>query len=81
MKNHGKVQSLNQPQALEIKGEKVFVASNIETDSQSVGGYNVSGYKYDYIEYTKDEYIQLLSQQSQQLAEELAATKILLGVE
>lgn len=84
MKNYGKVQSLNRPQEIEIKESKVFIASNIQPYSATVGEYEETGYEYDYIEYTKDEYIQYLSEQSQkitELEEELAATKILLGVE
>ena len=81
MKNYGKVQSSTQPLAIEFKETKVFVASNIETFTQNLGGYEENGYIYDYVEYGKDEYIQLLSQQSQRLEEELAAAKILVGVE
>lgn len=81
MKNYGKVQSLNQPQEIEIKEEKVFLASNIQPYTTIVEDKEESGYEYDYVEYTKDEYIKLLSQQSQRLEEELAAAKILLGVE
>ena len=81
MKNYGKVQSLNQPQEIEIKEEKVFLASNIQPYTTIVEDKEESGYEYDYVEYTKDEYIKLLSQQSQRLEEELAAAKVLLGVE
>ena len=81
MKDYGKVQSLNQPQEIEIKENKVFIASNIETYTQTIEGHEESGYQYDYVEYTKDEYIAILSHQSQRLEEELAAAKILLGVE
>lgn len=81
MKNYGKVQSSAQPSEIEFTETKVFVASNIEAFTQNLGGYEENGYVYDYIEYNKDEYIQLLSQQSQRLEEELAATKILLGVD
>ena len=81
MKNYGKVQSLNQPQEIEIKEDKVFIASNIQSYTIEVEDKEENGYEYDYVEYSKDEYIALLSQQSQQLAEELAATKVLLGVE
>jgi len=81
MKNYGKVQSLNQPQEIEIKEEKVFLASNIQPYTTVVEDKEESGYEYDYVEYTKDEYIKLLSQQSQRLEEELAAAKVLLGVE
>ena len=81
MKNYGQVQSLNQPQEIEIKEDKVFIASNIQSYTIEVEDKEENGYEYDYVEYSKDEYIALLSQQSQQLAEELAATKVLLGVE
>ena len=81
MKNYGKVQSLNQPQEIEIKEEKVFLASNIQPYTTVVEDKEESGYEYDYVEYSKDEYIKLLSQQSQRLEEELAAAKVLLGVE
>ena len=81
MINYGKVQSLNQPQEIEIKENKVFIASNIQAYTTTVEDKEESGYEYDYVEYSKDEYIALLSQQSHQLAEELAAAKILLGVE
>lgn len=81
MKNYGKVQSSNQPQEIEIKEDKVFIASNIQPYTAALEGKEESGYEYDYIEYSKDEYITLLSQQSQRLEEELAAAKILLGVE
>ena len=81
MKSYGKVQSLNQPQEIEIKEEKVFLASNIQPYTTVIEDKEESGYEYDYVEYTKDEYIKLLSQQSQRLEEELAAAKVLLGVE
>ena len=81
MKDYGKVQSSSQPEEITFTDSKVFIASNITSFSVTIGGYSESGYEYDYVEYEKDEYIQLLSSQSRQLAEELAAAKILLGVE
>ena len=81
MINYGKVQSLNQPQSTEIKEDKVFIASNITPYTTTVEDKEESGYEYDYVEYTKDEYIMLLFEKSQRLEEELAAAKVLLGVE
>ena len=81
MINYGKVQSLNQPQSTEIKEDKVFIASNITPYTTTVEDKEESGYEYDYVEYTKDEYIMLLFEKSQRLEEELAAPKVLLGVE
>lgn len=81
MKNYGKVQSHNRPQEVEIKESKVFIASNIEAYSATVGEYEETGYEYDYVEYTKDEYLSTQAAKISGLEEELAATKILLGVE
>lgn len=81
MKDYGKVQSLNRPQEIEIKEDKVFLASNIEAYTKMVEDKEEQGFEYNYVEYSKDEYIAVLSTQSHQLAEELAAAKILLGVE
>ena len=75
MKNYGKTYSATRPNTLTITPFKVYVAANIEEYSQEdEHGVLNQGYQYDFIEYTKDEYILLM-------AEELEATKILLGVE
>ena len=46
-----------------------------------VGEYEETGYEYDYIEYTKDEYLSAQYLKISGLEEELAAAKIMLGVE
>ena len=74
MKNYGIVKAKKRPQEIEITSSAVFVASNIQQYTENIDGTIIEGYKYNLIEYSKDEY--LLS-----LAEELSATKILLGVE
>ena len=81
MKNHGKVHSSIEPQATEITGSAVFIASNVQPYEEEVDGRILSGYEYDCVEYTKDEYLALQSTQIASLAEELAAAKILLGVD
>ena len=85
MKNFGKVQSIDRPQEVEMTSSGVFVASNIEQYSEEIDNETYSGYQYDYVEYTKDEYITILTQQNAtaiaELQEELAAAKVLLGVE
>lgn len=85
MINYGKVRSSERPQESEITSEYVFVASNIEPYEAVIEDKTISGFEYDYIAYTKDEYIQLIiSQNSQTISEledELRAVKILLGVE
>ena len=81
MINYGKVKGATRPKEIDITATSVFIASNIEFYTEVIEGESIQGYEYDYVEYDKDEYIQLLYSQSKQLAEELAAAKILLGVE
>ena len=85
MINYGKVRSSEIPQETEITSEYVFVASNIEPYEFSIEDKVLSGYEYDYIAYTKDEYIQYIVEKNNktitELEDELSAVKILLGVE
>ena len=81
MKDHGKVYSSVEPQEIEITDTRVFVASNITPYTKEIEGYTRSGYEYNCVEYSKDEYLLMQSAQLSSLAEELAATKILLGVD
>jgi hypothetical protein len=74
MTNYGTVKSFNRPSEIEFTNTMVFVASNI-TPCEMVGSNGAeNGFQYDYIAYTKDEYIA-------SLAQELKAAKILLGVD
>lgn len=76
-----KVRSSVEPQAIEFLPNSVLIASNVQPYEEEVDGRILSGYEYDCIEYTKDEYLALQSAQIASLAEELAAAKILLGVD
>ena len=73
------------PEPVEITDTRVFVASNIEPATQiNSQEEEIQCWKYDLIEYTKDEYILLMAQNNADIAalqEELHAAKILLGVE
>lgn len=81
MINHGKIHSTNMPQEIEMTTNSVFVASNITSYSKTIEDRIQSGYEYDCIEYTKDEYLTIQSNKILSLEEELQATKILLGVD
>ena len=85
MINYGRVRSSNRPEELEITDTSVFIASNIEEYSNTYDGITVNGYEYDYVAYTKDEYLTTVAIQNMhaitELQDELEATKILLGVE
>lgn len=85
MVNYGKVRSTEMPQETEITSNYVFVASNIQPYELLSEDKIINGYEYNYIAYTKDEYIQLIVSENaktiSELEDELSAVKILLGVE
>lgn len=81
MKDYGIIYGATEPQPIEITPNSVFIASDIEPYSNNFDSYSVSGYKYHYIEYTKDEYLLQQSNSIASLQEELQAAKVLLGVD
>ena len=81
MKQHGKVYSSIEPQAIEMTENAVFIASNIEPYTKEIDGHTQSGYQYNCTEYSKDEYLLYQSNKIATLEQELAAAKILLGVD
>ena len=76
-----KVRSSVQPQPVEFVGNSVLVATNITTYEEEVDGRILSGYEYDCQEYSKDQYMLLQDEKIASLGQELAAAKILLGVD
>ena len=74
MINHGKIHSSTRPQEIEMTATAVFVASNITSSIKEIEERTQEVFEYDYVEYSKDEYLTMLAQ-------ELAAAKILLGVD
>ena len=81
MKDYGVIYGTVEPQPIEITATSVFIASNVEPYEEEVGEHTVSGYKYNYKEYSKDEYLLQQAASIASLQEELAAAKVLLGVE
>lgn len=85
MINYGRVKSTQIPPSIEITPNYVYVASNLETLVDLTDELEETIYVYDYVGYTKDEYINVISAENAQaiseLSDELAATKILLGVD
>ena len=76
-----KVRGPVQPEAIQFTGDSVLVASNVTPYEEQFDGRTLSGYEYDCTVYTKDEYLALQSAQISSLSQELAAAKILLGVD
>lgn len=82
MINYGIVKSTFEPTAVEYKGDNVLIASNIESYTfQDKDNNTIHGYQYNLIQYTKDEYLQMALNKIATLEDELAAAKIILGVE
>lgn len=81
MINYGIQHSHARPQEVEMTSDSVFIASNITPYTKEIEGHLMEGYAYNYVQYSKDEYLLMQSAQLSSLAEELAATKILLGVD
>ena len=81
MKDYGKVYSATAPQEITMTPTSVFIATNIQPYQKEIEEHIQQGYKYDYVEYTKDEYLLMQSAKLVTLSDELAAAKILLGVD
>lgn len=81
MKDYGIISGSIEPQNIEITPTAVFVATNIQPYQEEIDGHQISGYRYNYVEYSKDEYLLQQTNSIAALQEELAAAKVLLGVE
>jgi len=81
MINHGIQYSTVRPQDIEMTADSVFIASDITPYSKEIEGHTLSGFQYNYVQYSKDEYLIQQSASIAALQEELAAAKILLGVD
>ena len=81
MKVHPKLRSTVHPQDIEITANSVIIASDVTEFEETINGYTLTGYEYKGTEYSKDEYLLLQAGELSSLREELAAAKILLGVE
>ena len=85
MFNYGRIRSSVRPQEVEITSDAVYVAFNIEKITSTFDEKEIEEYEYNYIRYSKDEYIIKVQNDNTnkiaQLSEELQAAKIILGVE
>lgn len=81
MIDYGRQFGFVEPQEVEFTDTSVFVASNIQPKSKNVEDFQINGYEYNLVQYTKDEYLMKQANSIAALQQELAAAKILLGVE
>lgn len=80
MMNYGKQRSTVKPPETEVTNDKVYVAYNIvpitEPCIDNFPGFE--GYEFDYIEYEKNEYIQLLAEKNNTLNQQLLNMQMML---
>jgi hypothetical protein len=83
MIDYGEVHSTVEPEKIDIKETKVFVATNIEEEviyapEGLEAGTKEVGYKYHLVEYDKNEYITMMSIKDEQLESELSNAQMAL---
>lgn len=74
MKDFGTVKSTVKPDSLAIDAFSVWVADNIQEVSET----DFTGFSYTLLQYSKDEYIKLLSEQGLLLENQLTGTQLAL---
>ena len=70
--------SLQQAQPLIVNKDTVYVHSNIVQATDKDGNVVDNLYVYDEVQYTKDEYIQIMAEKNSQLEKELTDTQLAL---
>ena len=79
MKEFKNVQgSLQQAQPLIVNKDTVYVHTNIVQSTDEDGNVVDNLYVYDEVQYTKDEYIQIMAEKNSQLEKELTDTQLAL---
>ena len=66
------------PKNIEILKNKVFVSSNITEVEKNFDDETHTEYEYELIEYSKDEYIQLMAQKNMELENNVTETQLAL---
>ena len=70
--------SLQQAQPLIVNKDTVYVHTNIVQATDEDGNVIDNLYVYDEVQYTKDEYIQIMAEKNSQLEKELTDTQLAL---
>lgn len=79
MKNFGTVKSTVRPEPLVVDEFSAWRADNIQEVSENLGTENeFVGFSYELIQYSKDEYIRMLSEKNLSLESQLTDTQIAL---
>lgn len=64
MKDYGRVRSNRRPEAVEMTRDMVFVSSNITPYTDTLDDREDNGFEYNYVSYTKDEYIEKITKEN-----------------
>lgn len=78
MINHGKAKSTIQPETIVIDDFSVWVHSNIVQIEEQIGEETFISFEYDMVQYDKNEYIKILSENNQNLEQQLLEAQIAL---
>ena len=74
----GTVKSTVKPAPFVIDESSVWVNTDIQTITETVGEETFTGYQYSMKQYHKDEYIKMMAQQNTQIETELTNTQLAL---
>ena len=78
MINHGRVQSTVKPKEIEIDEHSVWENKDISEITVADENGNHTEYEFSQTQYTKDEYIKLMSEQNKNLEDKLTDTQLAL---
>ena len=84
MQHINNIRSNGEPKTIQIINNNIIIPQNIHPFSITSDEGEMSGYEYDCDIYSKDEYLIIIAEQANRISEledELAAAKILLGVD
>lgn len=78
MIEHGKVKSTVSPEPLIIDEFSVWVCSNIIPIEETLEDETFVGFEYDMVQYDKDEYIKIITEQNQTIETQLTDAQLAL---
>ena len=78
MINYGRVKSITKPEYLVVDEYSVWVSSDVVEIEDVTGEEVFVGYEYDMVQYSKDEYIKLISENNETLKQQLIDTQLAL---
>ena len=79
MIDHGIVKSSISPEPMVIDEFSVWINTNIEETSETgMDGKKITGFQYQMIQYTKDEYIQMMVEKNQKTDQQVTEAQLAL---